>query len=286
MDLLSIALVVMTALSWSFSQILGKFVVRDMNSTIYNTLRLIMAMIVFTPVALLNGLRIPWNWAAGAAVLDGAFGLALGLLIFFYCMKRTPAHKVVTVGNASPVWVLILALMVLGESLTVLLPISLAFVMVGSFLLVQRKQVGDTEDWGPAVPLTMFVAFLYGADLVLRKVAVNLGMDIISFIWLSIVTAASILIVASLITQSWVGQRFTRKNMSFVFGASMLGHIVGTIVFMLALQMETVISLVPFASLTIPFGFLMSIYLVRERPKLKSTIGMGLVFFGVMLAAI
>jgi len=286
MNLLPIALVVMTALSWSFSQILGKIVVRDMNSTIYNTLRLIIAAITFTPVVLISGLKISGTLAMLAAVIDGALGMALGLLIYFYCMKRAPAHKVVPAGNASPLWVLVLALILLGEPLTVILPISLALVLVGSLLLAQRKEEKGSENWGPAVPLAMFVAVLYGLDLVLRKLAVNLGMDITSFIWLSIITAASVLILASLATRSWVGQRFTKKNMALVFISSMLGHIVGTIVFMWALQMETVISLVPFASMTIPFGFLMSILMVRERPNLKSTVGMVLVFSGVILAAL
>ncbi len=286
MNILPIALVVWTAFAWALSQIMGKIVMREANSTFFNTVRLSMAVIVFTPIVLLNGLEIPAGWAAVAAVIDGIFGMALGLLIFFYCLKRAPAHKVIPAGNASPVWVLVLALLVLGEPLTLLLPASLALVLVGSFLLVQRAAKPGPEDWRPAVPLALLVAALYGTDLVLKKFGMNEGMDVMSFMWVSLITAAATLLIATLVTRSWVGQHVTTKKLGLIFGSSMLGHIIGTIPFMWALQMETVISIVPIVSLNIPFGFLMSVLLIRERPTLRSVLGMAAVFSGVVLAAI
>ncbi|MGC8816613.1 MAG: DMT family transporter [Candidatus Hadarchaeum sp.] len=285
MDVLSIALAVLTALFWSLSQIMGKVLMKEMNPTYYSTLRLVIAVIVFTPLVLINGLRITAD-SLPIVALDGVLGMALGILIYFYCMKRAPAHKIIPVGNSYPIWAMVLALVLLREPFSIVLPISIALIMAGVLLLVQRKKERRSNGWWLAVPLTTLVAALYGLDLVLRKMAVNLRTDVTSFVWVSLVVAASVLVLATLFTRSWSGQNLGRKNLSLVFFSSLFGHILGTIVFMWALESESLTSLAPFVSLSIPFGFIFSVLFIEEKPSLKSVFGMALVFLSVVLVAL
>ncbi|MBC7218762.1 MAG: EamA family transporter [Hadesarchaea archaeon] len=69
MNPLSIFLVIITALSWSLSNILGKMLMREMNPTLYSALRLLFAATAFTPVILVNGPIL------GGPCLSGSFRL-------------------------------------------------------------------------------------------------------------------------------------------------------------------------------------------------------------------
>jgi drug/metabolite transporter (DMT)-like permease len=164
-NLIPVSLALATAFSWVFGQVLGKLVVRELNPTIFNTIRFSIAAVLITPFVLITGIELAGTWPTVLAIVDGAFGMALSLQIYFYCMKRAPAHRVVTIGNASPVWTVLLALFLLGEGITALLPFSLALVILGYLLLVPKKE--EPNNWAPAVPLAIIVSFLWALDQVL-----------------------------------------------------------------------------------------------------------------------
>ncbi|MGQ9788571.1 MAG: EamA family transporter [Candidatus Hadarchaeaceae archaeon] len=91
---------------------------------------------------------------------------------------------------------------------------------------------------------------------------------------------------ASLVSHTWSKQCLNKKNISFLIISGLLGYVLGTITFIWALELETVIYLAPFVSLTIPFGFIFSVSIIRERRTKKSTFGTMLFFSGVILAAL
>ncbi|MGQ9788572.1 MAG: DMT family transporter [Candidatus Hadarchaeaceae archaeon] len=271
------------AFFWALGQVLGKLVMRELDPITFNSIRFSTVAVVLLPFFLILKPKTAGSWPIILAITAGLFGLAVALLILFYCMKRAPAHKVITIGNASPVWTAMLAIFLAGEEIESLLPISLALVVGGSLLFLPREKVNT--QWRFAVPLSMVSAFLWGLDLVLRKLAIKSGMEILAFVWISVLAAAVFLNAAALTKRSWRGQKL-RKNVAALTMASTFFSHVATFLFMFALEIEKVGSLSPFSSTVIPFGFLMSIFLVGEKPNLRAAIGMVVVFLGVVLAAL
>lgn len=284
MNLLPVSLALAAAFSWVFGQVLGKLVVRDLNPTTFNSIGFSFLAVVLTPVVLFTGLGNTADWPNFLALIAGVLGFFVTLQIYFYDMKRAPAHKVVTVANSASVWTVFFALVLLGEKITVLSPISLGLVVGGAFLLAPRSEGNDNWRW--AVPLALTVAILWGLNKIMQKSAMTSGMSPWTFIWIAVVSAATSFDLTAVITKSWRGQRFTRRSVGLSIASGLSNNLFGYIFYMSALQLENVSSLAPFTSATIPFGFILSILLVRERPSWKCAIGMVLVFLGVILATL
>ncbi|MBC7218761.1 MAG: DMT family transporter [Hadesarchaea archaeon] len=283
MNIIPFSLALGAAFFWALGQVLGKLVMKELDPITFNTIRFSSVAVALLPLFLILRPKTAGAWPIIIAITAGVFGLAVALLILFYCMKRAPAHKIITIGNASPVWTALLAIFLVGEEIALLLPVSLALVVGGSFLFMPRTK--ETNQWRLAVPLSMVSAVLWGLDLVLRKMAINSGMDVLAFVWISVVAAAVFLNLAAIIKRSWKGLKLGRKILALTLASTFFSH-VATFLFMFALEIEKVSSLSPFSSAVIPFGFLMSIFLVGEKPNLRAVIGMVIVFLGVVLAAL
>ncbi|MGC8816345.1 MAG: DMT family transporter [Candidatus Hadarchaeum sp.] len=271
------------AFFWAMGQVLGKLVMKELDPITFSAIRFSSVALALLPVFLLLRPKTAGTWPTLLAVTAGLFGLAVALLILFYCMKRAPAHKVITIGNASPVWTALFAIFLIGEEINPLLPLSLALVVGGSLLFMPREK--ETDQWRFAVPLSMVSAILWGLDLVLRKMAINLEINVLAFIWISVVAAAALLNLISLLKRSWKGQKLSKNILALTLASTFFSHL-ATFLFMFALEVEKVSSLSPFSSAVIPFGFLLSILIIGEKPYLRAAVGMIVVLLGVILAAV
>ncbi|MEM4723828.1 MAG: DMT family transporter [Candidatus Hadarchaeum sp.] len=282
-EIIPVTLALGAAFFWALGQVLGKLVMKELDPITFNAIRFSSVTLALLPAFLLIRPKTASIWSIAIAINAGLFGLAVALLILFYCMKRAPAHKVITIGNASPVWTALLAIFLIGEQIDPLLPLSLVLVVGGSLLFMPREK--ETNQWRFAVPLSMISAVLWGLDLVLRKIAINSGMDVLAFIWISVVAAAALLNTVAAIKPSWRKQKLGKNVLALTLASTFFSHL-ATFLFMFALEMEKVSSLSPFSSAVIPFGFLLSVFIVGEKPHLRAAIGMVVVFFGVVLAAV
>jgi drug/metabolite transporter (DMT)-like permease len=177
-----------------------------------------------------------------------------------------------------------MAILALGEMISPMLPLSLALVVGGALLLVPRKEGSD--GYGIAIPLTMAVAVMWGANQVIRKSAIDSGMGVLTFLWISVLSAAIFLNLTAGMMSSWTGQRLNGKSVGLSVLSGLVGHLMGNFCYLTALGMEKVSTLAPFISATIPFGFMLSILIVGEKPTGKSVVGMVVIFSGVILAAL
>ena len=284
MNLTAFTLGLAAAFFWGIAQVLGKLAVRDLNSTSFNTIRFSSVALVLTPPVLIGGLRSQGGEATVLAFLSGVLGLFIGTQLFFYCMRRASAHRIIPVGNSTPVWIVVLAPVLLGEHVSILLPLSVGLVVGGAFLLFPKKK--ERDEWGPAIPLTLVVALIWGLNQIIRKSAINMGMGVLVFLWISVISAVVFLGLMAGFTRSWENQRFSRSSVGLSICSGVFGHLVGNICFLSALELERVTALAPLTSAVIPFGFLLSILIVGEKPTRKAVGGMIVVFSGVVLAAL
>lgn len=257
---------------------------RDLNPTTFNAISFSFLAIILTSIIIATGLFPTGVLPFVLAVMSGAFGLFAALQIYFYALKRASAHRIVPIANSASVWAVILALLLLGEGITAILPFSLALVVCGAFLLAPQNE--ESNNWRFAVPLAITVAVLWGFNMTIQKAAINSGMSFLNLIWISVVSAAILFNLTAVITRSWRGQCLNRKSVGLSIASGLSNNLFGLLFYTLALGMEKVSAIAPFTSATIPFGFLLSVFIVREKPTKKAIIGMLLVFLGVFIAAI
>ncbi len=283
MYLIPILLALGAAFFWTFGEVLGKLVLVELNTTTYNMIGFSIAAIALAPLALIVGLGPVTELGAVHAVVYGVFGLFVVFQVYFYTMRRAHAHIVASIGNSAPIWTLLFAPTLLGEKLTILLIISLSLVVIGSTLFIKRETGSNKWKW--AVPLSLSVAVLWGFNMVIQKSAVNLGMKPLTFMLISAATAALLFNLSGVVTRSWHGSRFTGKNLRVCAVSIISSRFLGGILYLSALGLEDISALAPFISATVPFAFLLSVLLVREKPTKKALVGAILIFLGLIIAS-
>ncbi len=269
---------------WAFSHDIIKLSTGQINSITFNTIQYSVLAIVVTPLVLLVGINIGSTWAIAMAMSFGFLWLFIGSLAFFYCLECAPAHIVVPISNISSVWGVIFAALLLGEPIGMAIPISLAVIVIGLVILAPRNkaQKGSIA----AVILSVFVAILFGLTQITRKSAIMSGMDPLTLIWIASLTGSSLLIMMGLLKSSFREQRVSRFNFGIGASAGLLNVLVGGMLYLTALGLENAGSLAPVTSATMPFSFLLSIPLLRERPTKKAVIGIATMFTGVIIATL
>ncbi|MEW6222673.1 MAG: DMT family transporter [Candidatus Hadarchaeota archaeon] len=278
------ALALGAAFLWGSAQVIGKIALRDLNATAFNAIRFSAVTIALAPFAFAAGLGTLGTEIAILAVLSGILGFFIANQVYFHCLKKAPAHRIIPVGNTTPVWAVLTAPLLIGEQVNVVLPFSIALVVAGSFMLVPKKV--DHYYWKPAAALALGSAFIFGLHEVMRKSAINVGANYLVFLWISVASAAVATSLMLFISGAWRGQRFNRTSVGLSITSGILAHFIGNVFFMLALGLEQVTNLAPFVSAVIPLGFLLSILIVREKPTRMAFAGMAVVFLGVGLVAL
>ena len=122
--------------------------------------------------------------------------------------------------------------------------------------------------------------------MILSKYCLNGGMTAGTLLVVMAVSAAVSCDITMAITHIKKKIKFNKKYVGLSVLAGTLGFFVGQILSLFALEMEKASVLSPIYGAVIPFGFLLSILLVKERPAKKAILGMIIVFAGVLLATV
>ena len=284
MNLLPVSLTLAASFLWVFGQVLGKLAMRDLNATSFNWIRFSFVAVSVIPVIFITDLGTLAILPTFLAVISGSFGLFVTAQVYFYSLNRASAHKIVTIGNSAPIWAIVLAPLLLGEEIATLLLISLGLVLGGTYLLTPKKT--ERKEWRLAVPLTLIYAVMWGFTQVIQKLALNQGIGPVAFLVIKLFAAGVAVNLFAGATLSWSAQRFSKMSVGLSIVSGISANLVGNICYLFALGMENVSSLIPFTSAAIPFGFLLSIWIVGERAGRKAVLGMILVFLGVVLATL
>jgi len=283
MNLLALALALGAALSWAGDQVTGKMALRTTSVSVFNAIRPSFAL----PFAVLfalsaGGLSYPSTKLTLIAILTGAVNWFVACELYFYIMHRGAAHRIIPVGNSHPLWGVTAAVLLLGEEMRLVLFLSAGLVFIGAYLLTPRG--GKTSRWRAGIFLSLLVAFMWGSMIVPVKYCLDNGMNVGTLLVIWAASAAVPCIIAAVIRRFRTGVVLDRKGVKLSLLSAVLGFLAGEILFLSALEMEKASVLAPVAGAVIPFGFLLSISLLGERPTKKAILGIIVVFAGVSLA--
>lgn len=286
MEPLALALMLTATACWASAQVIGKLVVRKMDVSVFNAIRpSIVAPMAILFAILTGSLANPGLKFIFAGALAGAIGWFGAVQLYFHLLKRGSAHKIIPIGNSHPLWGVIFAVLFLGEGARSVLFASAIIVIIGAYLLAPRRD--KSSRWNVAtVPLAFLVAIMWGSMMILSKYCLNGGMTAGTLLVVMTVSAAVSCDITMAITHIKKKIKFNKKYVGLSVLAGTLGFFVGQILSLFALEMEKASVLSPIYGAVIPFGFLLSILLVKERPAKKAILGMIIVFAGVLLATV
>lgn len=132
----------LSAVSAAAVAILGKIGLKGVDSTLATTIRAVVMSVFLVVVTLslgkfngISSIQSIGNKALIYIVLSGIAG-ALSWLFYFFALKFGPASGVSAIDRTSAMFVLILAVLFLGETLTWFKSIGAIFIVGGAILMI------------------------------------------------------------------------------------------------------------------------------------------------------
>ena len=133
-----------SALFAGLTSILAKCGIRKTDSTVATAIRTIIVLIfAWVMVFVVGSQGTIASIPARSLVFLGLSGLATGAswLCYFYALQRGPIDKVVPIDKSSTVMTILLAALLLGESVTLTRGIGVVLIAAGTFLMIEKKAV-------------------------------------------------------------------------------------------------------------------------------------------------
>ena len=164
-----------SALFAGLTSILAKCGIRKTDSTVATAIRTIVVLIFAWIMVFVVGsqgtlLDIP----AKSLVFLVLSGLATGAswLCYFYALQRGPIDKVVPIDKSSTVMTILLAALLLGESVTLTKGVGVVLIAVGTFLMIEKKG-GVQKEEGGWMPAAFGSAIFAALTSILGKVGIT-----------------------------------------------------------------------------------------------------------------
>lgn len=268
---------------WASGQVLGKVAVRDIGSMVFNTVRFSSAAIVIGVAMILFE---PLNFELGlpflVAITSGIFGWFVATYIYFYSLKRGSAHRIIPTGNAYPFWAILLSALFLPEDITLTAPIAAALVIGGTYMLSRRREL-DRDEWKWGVPVASIVAFLWGANAILNKFALNADMPRLILLFVRVISAAMAFWIVSISTRRRFF--FPNRSLSLSVLSGLISFPIGSFLYIWSLSNADASTLAPVTGGTVFFGFLLSVLFLDENVTKDSILGVIFILAGIFLMA-
>ena len=288
MTIVVILFAIGAAIAWALESILSKPALRYMDMFSYGVIRPLFALTFVVPFGLLtSGFAFPGWKLLGIAMVAGIIDSFVGSMLFYYAMRRVPAHEATSLANIAPFWGVITSILILGEPMQPVLIIAAVFVVLGAAFLVNR---GDDESrsrlsWS-ALP-ALGAGILWGfAETVPAKYCLTSGMSPITFQLIFIVSTGVAWGIAAFIRSRRTPLRFPRRGVALAFVTAIMGYAIGWILWLSGVSMAPASLLSPVRGSMTLFTFLFSVILLRERPSRRSALGALFVLCGVLLVSL
>jgi len=289
MNILAILLALAAALCWALTQTFAKPGMERLDLVSYLFIRPLFALLLILPYGLYNsGFHFPSPELVGIAIFASFIDSFAGTLLYMFAIKKSSAHKSASLANTAPFWGVVTAVVLLGERPTFFTFIAAILVALGAYFLVTRKGANsaDYSFWKPLPALG--TGLLWGfAETVPTKYCLTHGMTPLTYQLILVSTAAvSWGFVAGLRSKNH-RLRYPWRGLRIALFTSFTGFFLGWFLWLSSLKLALASQLAPIrgGAMTL-FAFILSIFLIHERPSKHSFIGMFLILCGVFMVSI
>ena len=276
--------VVGSALVAGLTSILAKCGIRKTDSTVATAIRTIVVLIFAWIMVFVVGsqgtlLDIP----AKSFVFLVLSGLATGAswLCYFYALQRGPIDKVVPIDKSSTVMTILLAALLLGESVTLTKGVGVVLFAVGTFLMIEKKGGVQKEAGG-----WMLAAFGSAIFAALTSILGKVGITAVESNLGTALRTGVVLVMAwvMVFVQGKQGQMRTvpRNELGFIC-LSGLATGASWLCYYKALQLGPASLVAPIDKLSILVTVLFSYLVFHEKLSKKALAGLAVLVAGTLV---
>lgn len=273
-----------SALFAGLTSILAKCGIRKTDSTVATAIRTIVVLIFAWIMVFVVGsqgtlLDIP----AKSLVFLVLSGLATGAswLCYFYALQRGPIDKVVPIDKSSTVMTILLAALLLGESVTLTKGIGVVLIAVGTFLVIEKKGGVQKEAGG-----WMLAAFGSAIFAALTSILGKVGITAVESNLGTALRTGVVLVMAwvMVFVQGKQGQMRTvpRNELGFIC-LSGLATGASWLCYYKALQLGPASLVAPIDKLSILVTVLFSYLVFHEKLSKKALAGLAVLVAGTLV---
>ena len=273
-----------SALFAGLTSILAKCGIRKTDSTVATAIRTIVVLIFAWIMVFVVGsqgtlLDIP----AKSLVFLVLSGLATGAswLCYFYALQRGPIDKVVPIDKSSTVMTIMLAALLLGESVTLTKGVGVVLIAVGTFLMIEKKGGVQKEEGG-----WMLAAFGSAIFAALTSILGKVGITAVESNLGTALRTGVVLVMAwvMVFVQGKQGQMRTvpRNELGFIC-LSGLATGASWLCYYKALQLGPASLVAPIDKLSILVTVLFSYLVFHEKLSKKALAGLAVLVAGTLV---
>ncbi len=273
-----------SALFAGLTSILAKCGIRKTDSTVATAIRTIVVLIFAWIMVFVVGsqgtlLDIP----AKSLVFLVLSGLATGAswLCYFYALQRGPIDKVVPIDKSSTVMTILLAALLLGESVTLTKGVGVVLIAVGTFLMIEKKGGVQKEAGG-----WMLAAFGSAIFAALTSILGKVGITAVESNLGTALRTGVVLVMAwvMVFVQGKQGQMRTvpRNELGFIC-LSGLATGASWLCYYKALQLGPASLVAPIDKLSILVTVLFSYLVFHEKLSKKALAGLAVLVAGTLV---
>ena len=267
------------------TSILAKCGIKKTDSNVATFIR----TLVVLPLSLLMALIVNPNFSLGAVssktlVFLVLSGLSTGAswLCYFRALSKGDINKVVPIDKSSTVLTIILAVIFLGESVTVYKTLGVVFIAIGTLLMIEKKDTEKKSEGEGWLIYALLSAFFASLTTILGKIGIE-GVE--SNLGTAIRTA--VVIVMSFIMVAFTGKtgeikRIDKKELGFIL-LSGLSTGASWLCYYKALQDGEAGIVVPIDKLSILVTIAFSYIVFKERLSKKAMLGLVMIVFGTLV---
>ena len=267
------------------TSILAKCGIKKTDSNVATFIR----TLVVLPLSLLMALIVNPNFSLGAVssktlVFLVLSGLSTGAswLCYFRALSKGDINKVVPIDKSSTVLTIILAVVFLGERVTVYKTLGVVFIAIGTLLMIEKKDTEKKSEGEGWLIYALLSAFFASLKTILGKIGIE-GVE--SNLGTAIRTA--VVIVMSFIMVAFTGKtgeikKIDKKELGFIL-LSGLSTGASWLCYYKALQDGEAGIVVPIDKLSILVTIAFSYIVFKERLSKKAMLGLVMIVFGTLV---
>ena len=275
----------LSAIFAGMTSILAKCGIKKTDSNVATFIR----TLVVLPLSLLMALIVNPNFSLGAVssktlVFLVLSGLSTGAswLCYFRALSKGDINKVVPIDKSSTVLTIILAVIFLGERVTVYKTFGVVFIAIGTLLMIEKKDTEKKSEGEGWLIYALLSAFFASLTTILGKIGIE-GVE--SNLGTAIRTA--VVIVMSFIMVAFTGKtgeikKIDKKELGFIL-LSGLSTGASWLCYYKALQDGEAGIVVPIDKLSILVTIAFSYIVFKERLSKKAMLGLVTIVFGTLV---
>ena len=287
-DIMWVLFAFLSAFFAGLTSILAKCGIKKTDSTVATALRTIVVLFFsFVMVMIVGSVKDFSSISSMTLLFLILSGLSTGAswLCYFKALQKGNINKVVPIDKSSTIMTVLLAFLVLGESIGVWKGIGTLVMALGTFMMIEKKEVEEKEGERGWFIYALLSAVFASLTSILGKIGIsgvesNLG----TFIRTIVVLVMSTVMVAVTGKMGEV-KRIERRELGFII---LSGFATGAswLCYYKALQDGEASIVVPIDKLSILFTVTLSYFVFGEKLKRKSFLGLILLVGGTLMMLI